>query len=58
MGAKPWEALTRCEYGRMLLAHGESHDRQRAERLLTEAHATAQALGMGALLERIARTQA
>ena len=34
------------------------HDRQRAERLLTEAHATAQALGMGALLERIARTRA
>ena len=58
MGTKPWEALTRCEYGRMLLAHGDPHERQRAERLLTEAHATAQALGMGGLLERIPRTQA
>ena len=58
MGAKPWEAWTRGEYGRMLLAHGDPHDRQRAERLLIEAHATAEALGMGGLLERIARTQA
>jgi hypothetical protein len=58
MGAKPWEALTRCEYGRMLLAHGDPRDRPRAERLLAEAHATADALGLGALLERIARTRA
>jgi DNA-binding SARP family transcriptional activator/class 3 adenylate cyclase len=58
MGAKPWEALTRCEYGRMLLAHGDPDDRPRAEQLLTDAHATADALGLGALLERIPRTRA
>jgi ATP/maltotriose-dependent transcriptional regulator MalT len=57
MGAKPWEAWTRCEYGRMLLARGHSNDRQQAERLLTDARATAQALGMGGLLERINQTR-
>ena len=57
MGAKPFEALTQCEYGRMLLACGDPDDRERAERLLTDARATAQALGMGALLERIPRIQ-
>jgi hypothetical protein len=58
MGTKPFEAWTRCEYARMLLARREPHDRQRAERLLTEAHATAHALGMGGLLERILQIQA
>ena len=57
MGAKPWEAWTRCEYARMLLARGHPNDRQRAERLLTDANATAQALEMGALLERIKQTR-
>jgi hypothetical protein len=42
----------------MLLAHGDPRDRPRAERLLAEARATAQALGLGGLLERIARTRA
>ena len=57
MGARPWGALTRCEYGRMLLAHGDLRDRPRAERLLAEAHATADALGLGGVLERVARTR-
>jgi DNA-binding SARP family transcriptional activator len=57
MGTKPWEAWTRGEYGRMLLVHGERPDRERAERLLATAHATAQALGMGGLLERIDQTR-
>jgi DNA-binding SARP family transcriptional activator len=58
MGAKPFEALTQCEYGRMLLARGDPDDRERAKQLLTDAHATAQALGLGALLERIDQAQA
>jgi hypothetical protein len=41
----------------MLLARGHPNDRQRAERLLTDARATAQALGMGGLLERINQTR-
>ena len=57
MGAKPFEAWTRGEHGRMLLARGHPNDRQRAERLLTDATATAQALEMGALLERIKQTR-
>jgi hypothetical protein len=55
MGTKPWEAWTQGEYGRMLLDRRAPHDRERAERLLAEAHATAQALGMGGLLEHLAR---
>jgi len=53
MGTKPFEAWTRCEYAHMLLARREPGARERAERLLTEAHGTAQALGMAGLLERI-----
>ena len=57
MGTKPFEAWTRNEYARTLLARREPDDPERAERLLTEAHATAQALGMGGLLERIDQTR-
>jgi DNA-binding CsgD family transcriptional regulator len=50
MGARTWLAHTAYEYGRMLRRRG---DGERARRLLGEAGAMAQSLGMTALLGRV-----
>jgi DNA-binding CsgD family transcriptional regulator len=50
MGARTWLAHTAYEYGRMLLAQGET---DRAEQLLAEATLLAEALGMPTLLARV-----
>ncbi len=50
MGADTWLAHTAYEYGRMLLAHGDS---DRAQQLLTEAALLAEAVGMPTLLARV-----
>jgi DNA-binding SARP family transcriptional activator/DNA-binding CsgD family transcriptional regulator len=52
MGATTWLAHTCHEYGRMLQSNGES---ERAEPLLAEAEALAEAVGMPTLLARIRR---
>jgi DNA-binding CsgD family transcriptional regulator/tetratricopeptide (TPR) repeat protein len=49
MGADTWLAHTAYEYGRMLLAHGDS---DRAQQLLAEAALLAEAVGMPTLLAR------
>jgi DNA-binding CsgD family transcriptional regulator/tetratricopeptide (TPR) repeat protein len=50
MGADTWLAHTAYEYGRMLLAHGDS---DRGEQLLAEAALLAEAVGMPTLLARV-----
>jgi DNA-binding CsgD family transcriptional regulator/tetratricopeptide (TPR) repeat protein len=50
MGADTWLAHTAYEYGRMLLAHGDS---DRGEHLLAEAALLAEAVGMPTLLARV-----
>lgn len=50
MGADTWLAHTAYEYGRMLLAHGDS---DRGEQLLAEAAFLAEAVGMPTLLARV-----
>jgi DNA-binding CsgD family transcriptional regulator/tetratricopeptide (TPR) repeat protein len=50
MGADTWLAHTAYEYGRMLLAHGDS---DRREQLLAEAALIAKAVGMPTLLARV-----
>src|SRR5262249_23553564 len=40
MGARPWSAHTREDYGNMLIARGSPGDRERAEELLAAAEAT------------------
>jgi DNA-binding CsgD family transcriptional regulator/tetratricopeptide (TPR) repeat protein len=50
MGADTWLAHTAYEYGRMLLAHGDS---DRGQQLLAEAALLAEAMGMPALLARV-----
>jgi DNA-binding CsgD family transcriptional regulator len=52
MGAATWVAHTAYEYGRMLAALGPTQ-RGRAERLLGEAAALAERIGMPALMGRI-----
>lgn len=52
MGAATWLAHTCHEYGRMLQSNGEA---DRAEPLVTEAQALAEAIGMPTLLARIRR---
>jgi hypothetical protein len=54
MGARPWLAHTQYDYARMLLARGAAGDRERAEELLASATALAQALGMTALIDKLA----
>jgi DNA-binding CsgD family transcriptional regulator len=49
MGARTWLAHTAYEYGKMLRLRG---DRERADRLLAEATAVAESVGMPALLGR------
>ncbi len=53
MGAKPWLAFTQHDYARMLLARGQLGDAEKAQRLLDQALATAQELGMKSLEEKI-----
>jgi DNA-binding CsgD family transcriptional regulator/tetratricopeptide (TPR) repeat protein len=50
MGADTWLARTAYEYGRMLLAHGDS---DRAQQMLAEAALLAEAVGMPTLLARV-----
>ena len=53
MEAAPWIAHTQYQYAMMLLRRNRSGDRKRALKLLHPALATAHALGMGALNERV-----
>ena len=46
MGARPWLAHAQEEYARMLLGRDEGEDRERAEQLLSRAHATYDELGV------------
>jgi DNA-binding SARP family transcriptional activator len=46
MGARPWLAYTRDDHARMLLARERPGDRERARRLLDEAHAGYREIGM------------
>jgi len=53
MDARPWLAHTQYQYATMLLARDQSGDRDKAVALLKAALATARALGMRALEERL-----
>ena len=46
MGARPWLAHTQQDHARMLLRRNGQGDRERAEKLLSQAQATYQELGM------------
>jgi tetratricopeptide (TPR) repeat protein len=46
MGAHPWLAHAQEEYARMLFRRDAGEDRERAEKLLSQAHATYHELGM------------
>jgi tetratricopeptide (TPR) repeat protein len=52
MGARMWEAETRYDYGRMLLARGLPGDAERAAELIGEALREAETLGLKRMLER------
>ncbi|MGH7822410.1 MAG: hypothetical protein ACREQ9_21815, partial [Candidatus Binatia bacterium] len=54
MGARPFLARTQLEYGRMLLARGLAGDREKGRALLEEARATARALGIRSLEQKLA----
>ncbi|MDQ2969232.1 MAG: hypothetical protein M3R37_13065, partial [Actinomycetota bacterium] len=54
IGARPWEALTQYEYGRMLSKRARPEDHTRALELLRLCRQTASELGMQALLARVA----
>jgi tetratricopeptide (TPR) repeat protein len=54
MSARPWLAHTRYDYARALLRRGEPGDRGRAGELLTAAAASARALGMRSLADKVA----
>jgi tetratricopeptide (TPR) repeat protein len=58
MGARPWRARTQYAYAEMMLARGESGDREKALELVGEALATAKAIGMNGLAPRAERLQA
>ncbi len=53
MGARPLLAHTQHEYAAALLEQGRPEDRERANRMLAEAQATAEELGVSVLVERI-----
>ncbi len=55
MGARPWLAHTRFDYGSMLLARDRPGDRRRADELLAAAAALAAQVGMRSLSERTVR---
>ena len=46
MGARPWIAHTQEDHARMLRRRNGERDRERAEKLLSRAHATYDDLGM------------
>jgi len=52
LGARPSAALTRYEWGRMLLARGDRADRDRAREMVGAALATAREIGMDGLASR------
>jgi hypothetical protein len=54
MAARPWLAHARYDYARALLRRGEPGDRGRAGELLTAAAASARALGMRSLADKVA----
>ena len=53
MGARPFAAFSQHEYAGMLLARGQSSDRERAISLLNQALATARELGMQKLVKDV-----
>jgi uncharacterized protein HemY len=53
MGAWPWLAHTKYDFGRMFLARAEPHERERAHQLLASARVSSQELGMNALTDKI-----
>jgi DNA-binding CsgD family transcriptional regulator len=57
MGARPWLAHTQYQYARMLQAHNQPGDREKAVALQDEALATARELGMHALEGRLTSQQ-
>ncbi len=57
MGARPWAAWARHDFGKMLRERGESGDDDRGAVLLEEARAAADDLGMVMLQRRIASLQ-
>jgi len=52
MGARPWLAHTRCDYGALLLARGRRGDEQRGRALAEAALEVAHELGMTRLVEK------
>ncbi len=52
MGAQPWLALTQCEYGALLVDRGGTEHVEQGDRLIAQAVASADALGMKGLAER------
>ncbi|MGH7803405.1 MAG: hypothetical protein ACREQJ_03595, partial [Candidatus Binatia bacterium] len=57
MGARPFLARTELEYAKMLLARGLPGDRAKGRALLEEARATARALGIRSLEEKLAAVE-
>ena len=53
IGARPFVALTQQEYGAMLLARGNSGDREKAYTLLDQAVTTAEELGMDGVIKNV-----
>ena len=51
MGARPWVAHTRNDYGRMLLRRAGPGERERGEQLRASAKELAASLGMSGLIE-------
>jgi hypothetical protein len=52
LGARPYVALTEYEYARMLVSRAHAGDREHALSLISRASATAESLGMGALIAK------
>jgi hypothetical protein len=53
MGARPWAAHSRCDLARLLLERNGPGDRRRASELVADARATAEELGIVALITRL-----
>jgi tetratricopeptide (TPR) repeat protein len=53
MGARPWLARTREDWGRMLIEHGSRSDGERGRELVEAALADCRALGLAAQAERL-----
>lgn len=54
MGARPWLALTECDYASMLRARGAEGDRERADALVADALEMSEQFGLG-IAEKHAR---